>query len=187
MKQVRLDLYRNPEGLDKGASTLKRVAWHFVNAAILMNPMNPSSGLKVKVLRMFGAKIGKRAVIKPSVNIKSPWYLEMGDDVWLGERAWIDSLAPVKLGNNVCLSQDVYLCCGNHDWSSPTFSKSVHPIIVEDGVWIATRATVMGGVTLGSHSVIGASSLISKSTEPYKVYSGVPAVPVRDRKIRDEE
>jgi putative colanic acid biosynthesis acetyltransferase WcaF len=140
----------------------------------------------VALLRLFGSKIGSRAIIKPGVNVKSPWFLELGDDVWIGERCWIDSLAPVRLGNNVCLSQDVYLCCGNHDWTSPTFAKHVQPIVIEDGVWVAARGMIMGGVTLASHSVVGAYSLVTKSTESYEVYSGNPAQRVRTRNIRPE-
>jgi putative colanic acid biosynthesis acetyltransferase WcaF len=182
--QVRLRDYRNPPNLDKGAGFIVRAIWHIVNILVIQNQLIVSSKVKVAVLRLFGARIGARAIIKPAVNIKSPWFLKMGDDVWLGERCWIDSLALVEVGNNVCLSQDVYLCCGNHDWTSPTFDKSVRSIIIEDGCWIASRATVMGGVTLGTHSVVGAMCLIAKSTEPYGIYSGVPAQKVRMRNVR---
>ncbi len=181
--KVDLSQYRNPEDLDKGRSILIRALWHVVNAVVLQSPLNPSSKLKIMVLRMFGAKIGRGCVLKPSMNIKSPWYLTVGDYCFLGERVWIDSLAPVTLGNNVCISQDVYLCCGNHDWTDPHFGKTVKPIIVEDGVWIATRATVLSGVTLRSHSVIAAGAIMSKDSEPYRIYAGNPAEPVKIREI----
>ena len=182
--RVDLSLYQNPPDLDKGASFLKRALWHVVNAAILQNPANPSSKLKKIALKAFGAKIGVGVLIKPGVNIKSPWHLEIGDHSWIGERAWIDSLAPVKIGANVCISQDVYLCCGNHDWTDRAFGKAVRSIVVEDGAWIATRATVMGGVTIGSHAVIAAGAVLSKSAEPYGIYVGVPAQLVKERVIR---
>jgi putative colanic acid biosynthesis acetyltransferase WcaF len=187
MNRVDLSLCRNPPELNKGAGFLKRMIWHFVNILFIQNQYIVSYKFKAAVLRSFGAKIGKRFQIKPGVNIKSPWFLDIGDDVWFGERCWIDSLAMVRIGNNVCISQGVYLCCGNHDWSSPTFQKYVKEIVIEDGVWIATQATVMGGVTLGSHSVIGACSLIAKSTEPYGVYQGNPAQKVKTRVIRKSD
>ncbi len=165
----------------------KRMLWHACNALFLQSPFITSYKFKAWLLRAFGAKIGKRFQCKPPVNIKSPWFLDLGDDVWFGERCWIDSLAMVKMGNNVCLSQGVYLCCGNHDWTSPTFMMYVREITIEDGVWIGTHAIVMGGVTLASHSVIGAASLVSKSTEPYGVYSGNPAQRVKTRIIRAAE
>ena len=80
-----------------------------------MNPLNPFSGLKVFLLQLFGAKVGKGVVIKPNVNIKYPWLLEIGDYTWIGERAWIDNLAQVKIGKNCCISQGAMLLCGNNN------------------------------------------------------------------------
>jgi putative colanic acid biosynthesis acetyltransferase WcaF len=105
----------------------------------------------------------------------------------IGERVWIDSLAQVTIGPNVCISQDVYLCCGNHDWTSPTFMKSVKPITIEEGAWIATRATILPGVTIGSHAVIAAGAIVSSNCEPYQIYVGNPAKPVKERIIRDQD
>ena len=69
-----------------GAGKFKMVLWYFVNILFFMNPLNPISSLKVLLLRLFGAKIGRGVVIKPSVNIKYPWLLEIGDNSWIGER-----------------------------------------------------------------------------------------------------
>ena len=48
-------------------------------------------------------------------------------------------------------------------------------VIVEDGVWIGTRAVVLDGVTIGKNSVIAAGSVVNKNVPPYTVYGGVPA------------
>ncbi len=181
---VDLATYRNPPDLDKGRGFLVRSVWFLVNAIFLINPANPSSGLKRAVLKMFGAKIGPGCLFKPGISVKSPWNLEMGANCWIGERSWIDSLAPVKLGNNVCLSQDVYLCCGNHDWTDPAFGKSVKPITIEDGAWIASRAVVLSGVTIAAHSVIAAGAIVSQNTKPYMIYAGNPAVEIKQRIVK---
>ena len=39
--------------------------------------------------------------IKPSVNIKYPWFLTIGDHSWIGERAWLDCTSPLKIGKHV--------------------------------------------------------------------------------------
>ena len=83
-----------------------RVVWHFVNALLFESSLNPSSSLKIALLKLFGAKVGRRVIIKPGVNIKHPWFLTLGDDTWIGERAWIDNtFAPMTLGSHVCVSQ----------------------------------------------------------------------------------
>ncbi len=152
---------------------------------MIQTPLNPSSRLKVLVLRAFGAKIGVGVNIKPSVNVKYPWNLEIGDHAWIGERAWIDSLAPIRIGAHACVSQDVYLCTGNHDWSDAAFGLIVKPIIIEDGAWVGARATILAGVTVATHSVVTAGGVLSQSTEPYTIYAGNPATAVKKRQIRE--
>ena len=65
--------------------------------------------LRIFLLRLFGAKIGKHVVVHPNVNIKYPWFLEIEDYAWIGENVWIDNLAHVHIGKAACLSQGVLL------------------------------------------------------------------------------
>ncbi len=166
-----------------GRGYFVRALWHSINALFLQNPLNLSSGLKVALLRMFGAKIGVGVMIKPSINVKYPWNIEVGNYSWIGEGAWLDSLAKITIGNNCCVSQGAYFCTGNHDWADPVFSLVVRPIVVEDGAWVGARATVLPGVTVKSHSIVAAGTVISKNTEPYMIYSGNPPVAVKKRHI----
>lgn len=142
----------NNSWYNPGRGFLIRTLWHFVNALFLQCPLNPSSKLKIIILRMFGAKIGEGVVLKPSINVKYPWNLVIGNYSWIGENAWLDSLAPITIGSNCCISQGVYFCTGNHDWTDPAFGLIVKPIIIEDGAWVGARATVLPGVTVKSHS-----------------------------------
>ena len=86
--KVRLDQYNN-DWYDPGAGPGKRTAWYFVNVLFFRNGWNPLSGLKVRLLRLFGARVGKGVVIKRAVNIKYPWKLTVGDHVWIGARATV--------------------------------------------------------------------------------------------------
>jgi len=106
-------------GYSAGRSVVVRALWFFVGLPVLRANYNPFSGLKRRLLQVFGASIGSGAVIKPGVRIKNPWLLKAGRNCWFGEDCWIDNLAPVALGDNVCISQGAYLCTGNHDWSDP--------------------------------------------------------------------
>lgn len=132
---------------------------------------------------MFGAKIGRGVVIKPGVNIKYPWKLQVGDYSWIGERTWIDNLDNITIGANCCISQGALLLCGNHDYSKTTFDLITKPITLEDGVWIGAQSIVTGGVVCKSHSVLAAGSLASKDMEEYSVYRGNPAVRIKERKL----
>jgi len=111
----RVDLSKYDNRWYNPGSKLKRFLWYFVNVLFFKTSIPYPSILKVFILKYFGAKIGKNVVIKPNVNIKYPWFLEIGDNVWLGEGVWIDNLTDVKIGNNVCVSQDAYILTGSHN------------------------------------------------------------------------
>jgi acetyltransferase-like isoleucine patch superfamily enzyme len=55
-------------------------------------------------------------------------------------------------------------------------------VVIEDDVWIGAGAKILDGVTLRKGSVIGAGAVVTKSTESYGVYAGVPAKLIKFRK-----
>ncbi len=182
MKITDLSKYDN-SWFNTGAGGVKRTLWFFINALFFISPLNPFSGIKVRLLRLFGAKIGKGVVIKPSVNIKYPWNLEIGNYSWIGEKVWIDNLDLVSIGENCCLSQGALLLIGNHDYKKETFDLIVEPIYIEDGVWVGAKSIVTGGVTCANHSVLAVNSVASSNLEPFGIYRGNPAIKVKTRRL----
>lgn len=182
MTKTDLSRYNN-DWFNEGASYLKRTIWFLVNALFFINPCNPLSGVKVRLLKLFGAKIGRGVVIKPGVNIKYPWKLEVGDYTWIGERVWIDNLDKVVIGKHCCLSQETFILIGNHNYKLPTFDLMIAPVVLEDGVWLGARSIVTGGVTCRSHAVLSVNSVASSSLEAYGIYRGNPADMVKQRTI----
>jgi putative colanic acid biosynthesis acetyltransferase WcaF len=177
--QTNLNKYDNSWYQPGGA--IKRALWLVVNALFFANNLALINGLKIRLLRLFGASIGERVVIKPSVNIKYPWFLSIGNDVWIGEKVWIDNLTQVSIGNNACLSQGVMLLTGNHNYTKPTFDLIIGKIVLEDGVWLGAQSVVCPGVTCFSHSVLAVGSIATKDLLAYSIYQGNPAVKVRER------
>lgn len=160
-----------------------RMLWYFINVLIFKSYFFPFYSLKSLLLKLFGAKIGRRLIIKPGVNIKYPWFLEVGDNVWIGEGVWIDNLAKIEIGNNVCLSQGSLILTGNHNYSRKSFDLIVEQVLLEDGVWIGAKSIVCPGVVCSLNSVLTAGSVASKNLEPFTVYTGVPAIQSHKRKI----
>lgn len=182
---TQLSTYNN-SWYNPGGGPIKRLLWYYINILFFMNPLNPFSGLKVFLLQLFGAKVGKGVVIKPNVNIKYPWLLEIGDYTWIGERAWIDNLAQVKIGKNCCISQGAMLLCGNHNYKKPTFDLIVKPITLEDGAWVGALSVVCPGVTIKTHAILTVQSVAAETLEPFALYKGNPAVRIRERVISDK-
>jgi putative colanic acid biosynthesis acetyltransferase WcaF len=180
-KKVDNSVYKTT--INIGAPRWKQVAWYFVNILFFKNTLNVWSGGKVLLLKMFGATIANGVVVKPGVNIKYPWKLQVGNHCWLGENVWIDNLDEVVLKDNVTISQGALLLTGSHDHSRVSFDFVSNKIVLEDGVWIGSMAVVYGGVTCKSHSILGISSVAERDLEPYMIYKGNPAVPVVERII----
>jgi putative colanic acid biosynthesis acetyltransferase WcaF len=166
-----------------GASRWQQILWYFLGDPLVRSYWVPFSGLKVWTLRRFGAQIGQQVRIKPGVQIKFPWRLIVGDCVWIGENAWLDNLALITIESHVCLSQDVYLCTGNHDWTHPDFKLIPAPIYIGQGSWIAARTTIGPGVTVGQGAVLTLGSVTGRSLEPNTIYAGNPAQPIKQRVI----
>lgn len=184
MGKVALDTYNNSH-YDPGGGMMKRGLWYFTNAFVFTSWCFPFSGIKVWLLRIFGAKVGYGVTIKPRANIKYPWHLTIGNHVWIGEGVWIDSLVSVNIGNHVVLSQGAMLLTGNHNYKKTSFDLVLGEIILEDGVWIGAKSVVGPGVTCKSHSVLSVSSVASSNLEAYTIYRGNPAVKVKERVVEE--
>ncbi|HVV54360.1 MAG TPA: WcaF family extracellular polysaccharide biosynthesis acetyltransferase [Mucilaginibacter sp.] len=180
MSQTDLSAYNN-HPYHPGGNALKRLLWYYTNLLFFKSGLFPVYGLKVFLLRAFGAKVGKKVAIKPGVNIKYPWNLSIGDHVWIGENVWIDSLVMIQIGSNVCISQGAVLLTGSHNYKIRTFDLKTGSITFEDGVWIGAGSIVNQGVTAYSHAVLTSGSVATKNLEAYSVYQGNPAVRIRTR------
>jgi len=178
-----VDLSKFDNSWYQPAGRTRRVMWYICNVLFLKSSIPYPNSFKSGLLRLFGATIGRDVIIKPTVNVKFPWFLEIGDDVWVGEGVWIDNLTTVKIGNNVCVSQRAYLLTGNHDYKKVAFDLMVEPVVIEDGVWIGAKVVVCPGSILRTHAVITAGSVISKEAKAWTIYRGNLATPVRRRII----
>ena len=161
----------------------KRAAWYFLGEPLVACNWIPSSGMRVTLLRLFGATVGRGTVVKPRVRVKYPWFLYIGADCWIGEDCWIDNLTTVRLGNDVCLSQGVYLCTGNHHWADSAFGLIVRPIECGDGSWAGAKAILSPGAVLGRGAIASMGSVIGGTVPDFHIYAGNPARFLRERPL----
>ncbi|GAA4067327.1 putative colanic acid biosynthesis acetyltransferase [Streptomyces shaanxiensis] len=162
-------------GYDKGRPLLVQAAWFAVLNLVFVQWWFPARW-RPALLRAFGARIGHRVLIRHRVRVHWPWRLEIGDDVWIGEGAWLLNLEQITIGSNVCVSQGALLCTGSHQHRHRTFEFDNGPIRLEPGAWVAARAVVLRGVTVGRGAVVGASAVAHRDVGPGAVVTtGVAA------------
>lgn len=179
--KVKLKNFDSSIGLDRGVSKFKEAIWHIFKVVFFLSPIPFPSSFKCFLLVSFHAKIGKGVVIKPRVNIHMPWKLEVGDDVWIGEEAFILNFEKISIGNNVCVSQRTFLCGGNHDYKDPAMSYRNAPITLQNGCWIGASCFIGPGITIGTDTVVSAGSVVTSNLPSNSIYKGNPALFVKYR------
>ncbi|WP_016954010.1 WcaF family extracellular polysaccharide biosynthesis acetyltransferase [Catenovulum agarivorans] len=179
---VNLSLYDNSEY--KPGSKIKILFWIVISRIFFETRFPVPNTLKIKLLLMFGARVKNTIVLKPSIKIKYPWFLTIGDHAWVGENVWIDNLANITIGDHSCISQGAYLLTGNHDYTKETFDLLLGTIDICNGAWVGAKAIVCPNVTIGTNAILAAGSVANKSLENDCIYQGNPAVFKRKRTFK---
>ena len=151
-------------GYDKGRNKLWQAAWFATSNLVFQKWWLPVR-LRPALLRLFGAQIGRNVFIRHRVRVHWPWKLAVGNDCWIGEDAWLLNLEPITIGDDVCISQAAFLCTGSHRWDSPTFEFDNSAIIIEDGAWIAAKASVLRGTTVRAGAIVAAHALAVRNVQ----------------------
>lgn len=180
---IRLDNFRPDRTYLSGRPRAYHAAWLLVSWLFFSTYCPWPSCLKTRLLRLFGAKVGKGAVIKPNVYIHVPWNLRIGDHVWVGQGCVLLSFSTITLEPHSALAHEVYLAAASHDTRASDMPYVHAPIIVRSGAWVATRATVLAGVTISTGCVVQAGSVVTTDTRAWTVVGGVPARYLRERDL----
>lgn len=165
----------------RGAGGIKVQLWWAVQATLFSWSPQIMYRWRAFLLRLFGARLGKGVVIRPSVKITYPWKLTLGDYAWVGDEAVLYTLGDITIGNNAVVSQKCYLCTGSHDYMSAHFDINARPIVIGEKCWLATDVFVAPGVTIGNGTVVGARSSVFTSLPGNAICRGNPAVEIRKR------
>lgn len=185
MAELDLKNYKNRHSFNsKVARALWNVVWLF-----LFRP-TPDRGLgvfvlwRIVLLRLFGAKIGRHCAVRSSAKIWQPWNLEMGDWVAISEDCDIYSADKIRIGDRSTISKGAFLCCASHDVTNPIMELTYAPITVGHDAWVASRAIVLPGVSVGDGAVVAAGAVVTKNVEAWTVVGGNPAKVIKKRSLK---
>ncbi|MFT4224760.1 LbetaH domain-containing protein [Dysgonomonas sp.] len=148
-------------------------------------PRSVGSGWKRFLLRAFGAKIDKTAVVYSSAIIYYPANLIMEEYSCISAKVYCYNVDLVRLGANSTVSQGAYLCTASHDITNPLHPLKTAPIIIQDQAWVATDAFIGMNVTIGQGAVVGARSAVFKDVDSWDVVGGNPAKFLKKRIIKE--
>ena len=166
---------------DRGRSGGFILLWWLVQAIVFPLTFHSMSGVRAKVLRWFGAKIGDGVIIRPTARFTYPWKVEIGDWSWIGDDVVFYSLDRIVVGNHAVISQKSYLCTGSHDFRTRSFDLKTGVIQIGNGAWIAADCFIGPDVTIGSNTVVGTRSTVLKSLASDQICWGNPCKARSDR------
>lgn len=152
-------------------SNLTIVAWGIFGRPLVQASVLPAFA-RILILRLWGAKIGKRLVLRKRVKVHFPRNLEIGDDCWIGEEVWFINHEKITIGSNVCISQRSIICSGGHDYRSASLAYAHKPVVIKDGAWVCLDAKVLPGVTIGECSVVSAGEIVRRPLPDYSMLVG---------------
>lgn len=184
MKFQELFRFELPAGF-RGRGIFVVQFWWLVQSSLFRFSPQFAYGFRAWLLRLFGAKVGKKTVIRPNVRVTYPWKVKIGDYVWIGDNAELYSLGEIDIGNNSVISQRSYLCAADHDFQKIEFPIQAKKIVIREQVWLAADVFVAPGVTIGAGAVIGARSSVFKDMPPGMVCMGSPCAPIKLRQIQE--
>ncbi|AFY77763.1 MAG: colanic acid biosynthesis acetyltransferase WcaF [Hydrococcus sp. C42_A2020_068] len=162
---------------DRGKPGWFILLWWLVQAIAFPLSLHNAHGFRCWLLRLFGAKIGKGVLIRPTARFTYPWKIEIGDYSWIGDDVVLYSLDRITIGTQCVISQKSYLCTGSHDFRDVAFNLVTAPIIIGNGVWIAADCFIGCGVKIGANAAIGARSSVFSHIPEQQVAWGTPCRP----------
>ena len=128
----------------------------------------------------FGALVKNRGlgcVCHWTVDLKYPENIFLGKRVVVGVNASLGAHSPIRIADYVHISRDVHMETAGLDFHKnfPPYKHISQPITIDKGVWIGSRATILGGVHVGEYAVIAAGAVVTKNVPPYAIVGGIPA------------
>lgn len=129
---------------------------------------------------ILGIKIGRGS----SIHMGAFFYesnLVIGENCCINRKCHLDCRGQITFGNNVSISPECNLITGSHDLNSADFAYISGNIILNNYVWLGTRAMILPGVEIGEGAVVCAGAVVTKDVKPYQIVAGIPAKVIGER------
>lgn len=126
--------------------------------------------IRIFILNASGAKIARNAIIHRTVKIDFPWRLTIGRNSEINRGVYLDCRGgKISIGKNCDIAEDVIIYTLSHDHLSRDMKIKKGSVVVQDHVWICTRAILLPNTDVGCGSVVGAHVVLNKDVENFRL------------------
>lgn len=147
----------------------------------------PFHSIRLFFYKLSGVKIGKTARIHMWCNFFDPKRVEIGEDTIIGDHAFLDGRAKLKIGSHVAIASHVLIYNSEHDINSDDFHAREQKVVIEDYVFIGPRSIILPGVTVGKGAVVAAGAVVTRDVPEFTVVGGIPANIIGERKNKSPQ
>lgn len=134
--------------------------------------------LRIVFLRcVFGVKIGVgTSILRKSVFFTTRNRISIGKNCVINTACLLDGRGgTIRIGNNVDIARETNIWTLQHDPNSDYHEQEGGDVVIEDYVWIASRCTILPGVTIGKGAVIASGAVVTRDVPSMAIVGGVPA------------
>lgn len=174
--------------MSRDGSSFKGVIYQFLcylyNSWIMHVPSH-------RVRAFFSHKLlgssGESVSFLRGVELRSGFKIHIGNNVAINQRVLLDGRGgELTIGNNVDIAQETNIWTLQHDVHSDMHAAVGANVVIEDYVWVASRVTILPGVTIGRGAVVACNSVVTKDVAPMTIVGGIPAkqIGVRNSKLK---
>ena len=153
--------------------------WRITNSTIFRMPPPIFNFLRVGLLRLFGASVGKEVFVEYSVRVDAPWNLEIGDEVKIEKCVVLNAIGGLSFGKKCQVSPYAHFCSANHDYTELNMRVLACPIVIGDNCWIAVDSFVGPNTRIGEGSLLASRSTAFGDLPGDSLLVGEPAKRLR--------
>jgi acetyltransferase-like isoleucine patch superfamily enzyme len=167
---------------------LNRFYNYYLDAALLflwVVGYIPSHLIRNFFYQLCGIEMGKGSTFHMGARFYQPRNISIGEGTIIGDHAFLDGRASLKIGSHVDIASKVMIYNSEHDLNSPTMKAKEEPVVIGDYCFIGPRAIIMPGVTLGKGAVVAGGAVVTKSVPDGVIVGGVPAQKIKDRGLKE--
>ena len=165
------------------SNRIYRTLWGIVRIVLFYPSPKPFHKWRAFLLRIFGAKVGRGVHIYPATKIWAPNNLELSDECGIANGVNLYSQGKIFIGRRTVISQGSHLVTGTHDYTKDGFPLITQPIYIGHNAWVAAEVFVHPGITIGDGCIIGARSVVTTDMPEWKICTGHPCKPIKERNI----
>lgn len=145
----------------------------------------PSHSFRKLCYALAGMKIGNGSTIHMWASFFNPSNISIGEGTIVGDHAFLDGRARLKIGNHVDIASSIMIYNSEHDLTSDDFKATQEPVEIGDYVFIGPRVIILPGVKVGKGAVIAAGAVVTKDVPNFGIVGGVPAQIIGERKNKN--